>query len=222
MRRPLTLILLLAAFAACSGVVAASASASNPVIDDCTSSVSGDLTQRYTVSQLTNALKSLTGDTLEYTGCGAAIKKQLRQLQNAARSPNTGGNGGQDTTGGGAGGVGGGGTSGGATSGGSSGSTGSSSAGGATGGKTTGSTANGSAGTTSTPASTTPPPAPTASDAPVQLAGTTVTPTIPAALGEQGSSLPTPLIVFLALLGVGALAVAGTTIGRRVLARRRG
>ena len=59
------------------------------------------------------------------------------------------------------------------------------------------------------------------SAAPVTLAGTTVTPSIPATLERNGHELPPALIGFLALFGAGAVGVAATTIGRRVLARRR-
>lgn len=57
--------------------------------------------------------------------------------------------------------------------------------------------------------------------APVQLAGSTIQPGAVPAFGRSGHTLPTPLIVFLVLLGVGALVGTSTTIGRRVVARRR-
>ncbi len=58
--------------------------------------------------------------------------------------------------------------------------------------------------------------------APVALAGVSVQPgTIPE-LGRNAHTLPTPLLVLLVLLGVGTLAPVVATIGRRVLARRRG
>jgi hypothetical protein len=56
---------------------------------------------------------------------------------------------------------------------------------------------------------------------PVELGGAVVSPgTIPA-LGQDAHTLPTPLLVFLVLLGLGALVPAATTIVRRVITRRR-
>ena len=61
----------------------------------------------------------------------------------------------------------------------------------------------------------------TGSKAPVTLDGSAVQPGAIPAIGRDAHSLPTPLLVFLVLLAVGALAPAATTIGRRVIARHR-
>jgi hypothetical protein len=61
----------------------------------------------------------------------------------------------------------------------------------------------------------------TGSQAPVTLDGAAVQPGAIPAIGRDAHSLPTPLLVFLVLLGVGALGPAATTIGRRVIARHR-
>ncbi|HEY4278338.1 MAG TPA: hypothetical protein VGM91_08975 [Conexibacter sp.] len=229
MRKPLTFILLLAAIAALSAVFTSAASA-NAVIDDCTGSPTGELQGRYSEAALRSALKQLSGDTAEYTSCGFAIKKQLRQISSAPRDGGSDGGangGGQDGSPSGGGGVGGdtgsgsgGGLGGGASTGDSNNSTGTSGTTGAGGSALTHGTGAGGAPATP-PATAAPPPEQPGSDTPVKLAGVTVTPSIPAALGESSTTLPTALIVFLGLLGAGAIAVAGTTIGRRVLARRR-
>lgn len=55
----------------------------------------------------------------------------------------------------------------------------------------------------------------------VEIGGAAVRPgTIPA-IGQDAHTLPTPLAVFLVLLGLGALVPTVTTIARRVIARRR-
>ena len=61
----------------------------------------------------------------------------------------------------------------------------------------------------------------TGSKAPVTLDGGTVQPGSIPSIGRDAHSLPTPLLVLLVLLAVGALAPAATTIGRRVIARCR-
>lgn len=209
-RTTLTLLLALAF----SALVAAPASAENPVLADCGSSVTGLLTKTYTKKQLLDARRALDGDGADYSNCSDAIEQQLRQLSNRrdgngnGNGTGGGGNGGDPGTGGtgtGSGGGLGGGTTGGDGLGSGSGGTG------ATGGD------GGGGATAPVPPAT----SQAGSNAPVQLAGTSVTPSIPATLAREGHALPTSLIVFLVLLGAGALAVAGTTIGRRVLARRR-
>jgi hypothetical protein len=214
MSKPITLIVLLAL--AVGAFVAAPASA-NKVLDDCSKSDTGLLKGRYTRGQLTGALSELDGDSSDYSNCYDAIRVALSQLRRAGSSngddgggndgSNTGGNGGSgggsgfddgfgDSTGGGSG----------------------SGAAGGNGGGGDGGSGSGEATSTSpqVPATSQP-----GSSAPVQLADTSVTPSVPAAIASDGNALPTPLIVLLALLGAGALAVAGTTIGRRALARRR-
>jgi hypothetical protein len=218
MRTPLTLLLALA-FGA---LVAAPASAENPVIADCGSSVTGLLTKTYTKKQLLDARRSLDGDGADYSNCSDAIEQQLRQLAN--RRGGGSGNGGNGTDDGGGGNSGnpgtGGGTGSGSGGGLGGGSTGGDGLGSGSGG--TGTTGGDGAGTDGGATAPVPPAtAQAGSGAPVQLAGTSVTPSIPATLAREGHALPTSLVVFLVLLGAGALAVAGTTIGRRVLARRR-
>ena len=211
-------------------VAAAPASADDRVIRDCSRSANGLLTGTYTKRELTNALKGMDGDTADYTNCAEAIRTALDEL----RARRAGSGGGADANGGGLGGGDdglGGGTGG---AGGSGGFGGGSGDGGATGGfgGGAGATAGGGGGAAASGAPATGEPAtpaapqPPATDqpgssAPVQLAGTAVTPSVPGALAAQGHDLPTPLIAFLALLGGGAIAVAGTTIGRRAFARRR-
>lgn len=214
MSKPITLIVLLAL--AVGAFVAAPASA-NKVLDDCGGSDTGLLKGRYTRRQLTNALRELDGDTSDYSNCADAIKIGLNELRRAnSANDGGGGNDGSNTGGGDTGGSGGGFDDGlGDTSGGGF-------DGGATGGSGGGNGGSGSGGGETTAGSPQPPATPQpGSNAPVQLADTSVTPSIPAAIASDGNALPTPLIVLLALLGAGALAVAGTTIGRRALARRR-
>ncbi|MBB4661493.1 hypothetical protein [Conexibacter arvalis] len=213
MSKPISLIVLLALAAV--AVVAAPASA-NRVLDDCSGSDTGLLKGTYTKRQLTNALKELDGDTADYSNCADAISEQLRQLRRGtgggdANQGGGGGGGGGDTNGGG-----------GATGGGGGFDAGTGGSGGTGGASAAGSDGAATGGDGQASAAPQPPTAHQAgSAAPVQLADTSVTPSIPAALTSEGNALPTPLIVFLALLGAGALAVAATTIGRRVLARRR-
>ncbi len=55
----------------------------------------------------------------------------------------------------------------------------------------------------------------------VEIGGAPVQPgTIPA-IGQDAHTLPTPLAIFLVLLGLGALVPTVTTLARRVIARRR-
>jgi hypothetical protein len=217
MSKPTILIALLA-LAVFGGVAAAPAGAAsataNAIIDDCSSSPTGMLQRTYAKSDLRDAQGLLRGDVAEYTGCNDAIRAALRDSPGSS-SDGTGGNSG-GTGGGGTGGSGTGGGSGSglATGGGSTGGNGSGATGGGTGSGTA--TADGSAAPGGSASATHEP----GSDKPVQLAGATITPGFGDA-GDGGRSLPTPLIVFLALLAAGAVGVAASTIGRRVLARRR-
>lgn len=214
MSKPISLLLLLATLALGAVVLAPAVASANAVLDDCNSSVTGLLTGSYSKRQLLNAKKELDGDSADYSNCPDAIDKALNALNRRSTS-NNGGGGNGGGSGGDGGGSTGGGTGGGTTGGGSTGGDGfgDGGSGGAAGSGDGGSTP-------SAPAPVTPAGAQPGSDAPVQLAGTSVTPSIPAAVARD-QSLPTSLIVVLALLGGGALAVGGTTIGRRVLARRR-
>lgn len=78
----------------------------------------------------------------------------------------------------------------------------------------------GSDGTTGTAGA--PPVEHVGSRAPVTIAGTTVKPGAIRTIGHDARELPTPLVVLLVLLGLGALAPTATTIGRRVVGHRRG
>lgn len=210
MSKPIILI----AFLALLGALAAPAGAASPdaIIRDCSSSLDGELQNRYSRSDLRRALKDVTGDIAEYTNCSDAIRNAMRSTDR----PSGGGNG-SNATGGGStgGGLGGGdGFGGGSTGGGAGGGAGGF---GGFGGSGDGATGGGAA--APVPAPVTPQPG---SSAPVKLAGTSITPSIPATLDRSTRELPTPLIGFLVLFGAGAIGVAATTIGRRVLARRRG
>jgi hypothetical protein len=216
MRKPtiLTVLLALAVSALVSG-----AARGNAVLDDCGNSTTGLLTGNYTARQLAAALRALDGDASDYSNCYDAIRLRMSQLRRGGSNGGGSNGGGNDTSGGSGGGN--------DTSGGGFDDFGGGTTGGGTGSGSTGGGATGSGGDSSggdaTPAEEVPlaTGAQAGSGAPVQLAGTSVTPTIPAALASEGNALPTPLIAFLALLGAGGLAVAGTTIGRRVLAHRR-
>lgn len=210
MRKPIPLLVLLAL--AVAALAAAPASA-NKVLDDCNSSVTGLLTGRYTRRQLTGALNELDGDTSDYSNCYDAIRVALSDLRRSGggnSGDNGNGNDGSDTGGGD---LGGGGFDDGLGDPGAF-----DDGGGAAGGGNGRGGGSGEATSTSpqVPATSQP-----GSSAPVQLADTSVTPSIPAAIASDANALPTPLIALLALLGVGAIAVAGTTIWRRALARRR-
>lgn len=209
MKKPIALIALLLLLALGGGVSASSASAQdapiNPVLKDCASSATGELTGTYTRKELTKALGDVDGDVSEYTNCYDAIRTALRDLNRRAAGnggDGSGGNGTDDGSGGGGTGS----SSGGPTGGGSSPGVG-------------GAPADGTPiASAAPPAAVTPQPG---SSAPVKLAGTTLTPSVPAALARDGHELPPALIGFLVLFGAGAAAIAATTIGRRVLARRR-
>jgi hypothetical protein len=230
MRRALPLIAIILAALVCGLPATAGAASSDAIYTDCEHSASGLLTGTYAKSELKKALNNMPTDLSEYSGCYDAIKQALAD---SGKSRGGGGNG--STSGGGTGGPGtGGGTSsgGGGTGGGSGGTTGNSgtSAGSGSGGSGSGGSSgsgsgSGGSGTSGVPgggaAANTPPPHHTGTDAPVRLANIAIRPGTLPAISRDGHALPTPLIVFLALLGAGGLAIAGSTIGRRVLARRR-
>ncbi|ADB53916.1 hypothetical protein [Conexibacter woesei] len=198
---------ILIALVVLSGLLAAPALAASPdsIIKDCSSSPTGELQKQYSNGDLRKALKEVNGDVAEYTNCYDAIRNAMRD---GSRRGDDGGDGDGTSPGGdpGTGGTGGG------SGGGGLGSTG---GGGVDGGDGSG---GGTPAGGPAPAPVTPQPG---SGEPVKLAGTTVTPSIPATLERNGHELPPALIGFLALFGAGAVGVAATTIGRRVLARRR-
>lgn len=205
MRRTIPLItVLIATLAAALALPAASARADivDTIVRDCQRSQTGYLTGTYTRAQLLKARKNLPSDVLEYTGCYDQIGQALRAV--GAGGDPTGGDdtGGSDGTDGG----GGSGTTDptgslGGGAGGSGGSTGVDSGGGAP---------------------TAPPAVPhVGTNDAVELAGASVRPGAIPAVGRDAHELPTPLIVLLVLLGVGALAPAATTLTQRVIARRR-
>lgn len=218
MSKPNTLLaLLLVAVLGAVAAAPASAASGDAIIRDCSNSDTGLLKGTYTKSDLRAAQKLVRGDVAEYTGCYDAIQAALR-ARPRTNDTSGGGNGG-DTSGGGGGFDSG---TGAASSGGTTGGTVDSGGAGTTGGGTTGApsgTADGSTPAPTTPAPTTQQPG---SSAPVQLAGATITPGFGATADPEGRALPTPLIAFLVLLAAGAIGVAAPTIGRRVLARRRG
>jgi hypothetical protein len=173
---------------------APASSANDRIYGDCEHSATGYLTGSYTKAQLRDALRHIPGDVAEYSGCYDAIRQALLA--------------------GGRGGTGAGGTGAGGTGGGGIGATGGSGIGGA---GTPGSAAGGAGGIGATGQ-----PHAAGSKAPVKLAGEAVEPGVVPSFAKDPSTLPTPLLVFLILLGAGVLALTTTTLGRRVLARRRG
>jgi hypothetical protein len=186
-----TAILAMALALALPGAATAS-SADDRIYRDCEHSPTGYLTGSYTKAQLRDALRNIPSDVAEYSGCHDAIRQAL--LDGGRGAGGAGGTGGGGPGAGGIGANGGSGIGGAGTPG--------SAAGGAPGSGATG------------------PPA-TGSKAPVKLAGEAVEPGVVPSLGKDPSTLPTPLLVLLILLGAGVLALATTTLGRRVVARRR-
>jgi hypothetical protein len=192
MRRPIILTAILAV--TLTWATTAAASVTDQIVHDCLHSPTGGLTGTYPRAALKQALHNLPGDAAEYSSCHDAIYQAL--LDSAANPPGGGGggtNGGNGTAGGGGGGLGGG-----------------------TGAGGSGTTGSGSGGTVPVAV-----PRNTGSRARVTLDGSAVQPGAIPAIGRDAHRLPTPLLVFLVLLGIGALAPAATTIGRRVIARRR-
>jgi len=214
---PLSLVVLALGLCAAS----ASASTAEQIIKDCSNSDTGLLKGSYSKADLRAARKLVRGDIAEYTGCADAINEALSQNGD---NGNNGGNGsdggdGSDGTGGGTGGGDGSGGFGDTGSGGSLGGDGSS--GGLGSGGTSG--GDGTTGAPTTGAGAAPAPTQQAgSGAPVAVGGEQITPGIPASFSSDQRALPTPLIVFLVLLAAGAIGFGAPTIGRRVLARRRG
>jgi hypothetical protein len=177
--------------------VAGASATSDRIYSDCENSPTGNLTGSYGKGQLQSALDNLPSDISEYSGCYDAIRNAL--LSSGAHHGSGNGKSGGGSTGGG--------TSGGSASAGGTGSSGSSAQ---------------SRTAAGAPTATTAVAAPhVGTKAPVQLAGASVNPGEIPALGAGGHTLPTSLVVFLALLGGGMLVGAATIIGRRVLARRR-
>jgi len=232
MRKLLVIVAVSLAAALLGPVGSASANSSDTqIFSDCLHSPTGELQHTYSRAALNHALHHIPGDVAEYSGCYDAVQTQLHDQQTAGHTANApGGNAHSPVAGGGTAGGGGtggsgtgavGGTSGGGTTGGT----------GSAGGPATspGSTGTAGAGTPGTADGSAPAPGTGAAPAtphtgtpdPVRLANATVVPGTLPSLSQDGTALPTPLIVFLALLGAGALAIGGTTIGRRVLARRR-
>jgi len=188
-----TAILVLLLAGALPATAAANAT-SDRIYSDCEHSASGNLTGTYTKAQLRAALQSMPGDVAEYSGCSDAINQALL----------AGGHHGSGPGGGTGGGVGGGGSG-----------TGGSSASGGAGGGAAAATGGGTSGANGPLAHA------SGSQAPVTLAGSPVQPGIVPSIGKDSSALPTPLTVLLVLLGAGAIALGATTLGRRVIARRR-
>lgn len=204
MLKPTLIALLAAALAALALAAPASADVTDRIIHECQNSPSGYLTSSYTKAQLRKAKDALPADVLEYSTCYDQIAYALRQLGRARTS-----------------GDGGGGTSGSDGSGGLGGVSGSSGSGG------------GQVGASDTPLGgdapvddVALPPAPPAephvgTQEPVELAGASIQPGDLPSVGRDAHALPTPLIVFLALLAAGTIGAAAMTIGRRVIAHRR-
>jgi len=168
--------------------------ADDRIVADCTNSPTGALRGSYPQQQLRHALHNLAGDISEYTGCSDAIRQALLASVGSGGNGSGGGNGGIGS--GGAGGIDGTGSDGGA--------------GGLGGG-----------GATSTAGATPEAPPPAGADRPLDVAGAAVAPGTLPELGRNAHRLPTPLLILLVLLGVGALVPAALTIGRRVVGHRR-
>ena len=168
------------------------------VIRDCTDD--GQLSKSYTQKDYADALAHLPADVDEYSDCRDVLSRA--RLGGAGGGSNNGGSGG-------------GGAAGGAAGGGSTG-------GGAAGGDT------GTGGPAADPfADATPAErasyekAVLAGAAPVQLDGRPITPgTLGGKTNTGVSDLPTPLLVILALVGLGGLGAAGLATRRLVLGRR--
>lgn len=228
MRRTISLTALLATALLALGTLAtAHAASTNQIIDDCSRSETGLLRGNYTVGDLRRALKGIRGEIAEYTNCYDSIRSALASAARSRSRNGTEGDGGNGGNGSGTdgGGSGGGGVNGGGSDdGGANGATGSGDSGGGTSGG--GSTGSGNpedevvvaGGAPQVQASGTPQ---AGSNAPVRLAGATIRPGAISSLGSDANELPSALVVLLVVLGAAALGVVGTTIGRRVLARRR-
>jgi hypothetical protein len=208
------------------GLFATSASASkaNAIIKDCSTSDTGLLKGSYSKADLRAARKLVRGDVAEYTGCMDAINDALSGGggNGNGSNGNNGGNGSNGTgSNGGSGGTGDATGSGGGFGDGGNGALGGGGADGS-GGGVGGSGTSGGAGTTVPGSGAGTPPQQAGSGAPVAVGSERITPGIPASFSRDQRALPTPLIVFLVLLAAGAIGFGAPTIGRRVLARRRG
>jgi hypothetical protein len=202
---------LLPALAAAFALAAPAAALASPsaVINDCSSH--GRLTKSYSQSDYAGALRNIPTDLDEYTDCRDVIRRA--QLGAAGGGGSSGGGSGPGQTGAGGGGTG--------TPTGPGGA-----AGGGTGGATPGE-ANPGHSADEALAQATPSErraierARGAAGAPVRLGGRIVR---PGELGFQGTgllnTLPTPLVVVLVLLALGACAGGGLLIKTRVVARR--
>jgi hypothetical protein len=202
---------LLPALAAAFALAAPAAALASPsaVINDCSSH--GRLTKSYSQSDYAGALRNIPTDLDEYTDCRDVIRRA--QLGAAGGGGSSGGGSGPGQTGAGGGGTG--------TPTGPGGA-----AGGGTGGATPGE-ANPGHSADEALAQATPSErraierARGAADAPVRLGGRIVR---PGELGFQGTgllnTLPTPLVVVLVLLALGACAGGGLLMKARVVARR--
>jgi hypothetical protein len=202
---------LLPALAAAFALAAPAAALASPsaVINDCSSH--GRLTKSYSQSDYAGALRNIPTDLDEYTDCRDVIRRA--QLGAAGGGGSSGGGSGPGQTGAGGGGTG--------TPTGPGGA-----AGGGTGGATPGEA---NPGHSADEALAQAPPserraierARGAAGAPVRLGGRIVR---PGELGFQGTgllnTLPTPLVVVLVLLALGACAGGGLLMKARVVARR--
>jgi hypothetical protein len=168
------------------------ADTTDKIVQDCEHSRNGQLAGTYTRKQLETALNNIPADVREYSSCYDTIKQAML---GAGRSHTSGGGGGSGADGGG----------------------GTASSGGGAG--TPGSGTDGSGATPSGPSAAVP--QQTGSKAPVALSGGAVQPGAIPAIGRDAHTLPTSVIVFLALLCAGALACAAATLGRRAIARHR-
>lgn len=195
---------LLPALAAAFALAAPAAALASPsaVINDCTSN--GRLTKTYSQSDYAGALKDIPTDVDEYTDCRDVIRRA--QLGAAGGSGNGSSGSGGGTT-----------SAGGGTTGGS---TGGPPAAGATGGGTAGHSADEALAQATPTQRQAIEKARTTSAEPVRLGGQVVQ---PGDLGFGGSgllnSLPTPLIVVLVLLALGAAAAGGFLLKARVVTR---
>jgi hypothetical protein len=193
MRRLTTLIPILVAALACALPATAAADAtSDRIYYDCEHSPTGALTGHYSHAQLRRALDNIPGDVQEYSGCYDAINQAL--LAGGRSGGGSGPNGG---------GIG-------------------SSGGGAGSGPNSGALGTGADGNGAGAAGGYSGPVHVGTKAPVQLpGGGVVRPGVVPSIGRDAHTLPTPLIAFLVLLAAGVLLPASTTLGRRVIARRR-
>jgi hypothetical protein len=200
MRRTISLTALLVALTPALGATARAATPEQ-IIKDCSTSETSYLTGSYTKAELRRALAQVRGDIAEYTACYDAIRYALGQR------PRRRGGGGSDD---------------GAIAGGGDtlGSAGFGAAGG--GGPAGGSDPDEEVVEGGPPADVVRPATPQpGSGAPVTVGGEPITPGSIPSISRGANALPGAIVIFLVLLGATAVGGAATTIGRRVLARRR-